>query len=100
MRRRTASLVAIAVLALLAAIPAAAPAATPLRTVMFVGNNWDGTADVVDAQTYKRLHRFNVIPDRDARMAEIITNPDKLAYILAVRHAIGEGHDQFVDDMF
>ena len=33
-------------------------------------------------------------------MAEIATNPDRLAYFLAIREAIGEGHDQFVDDMY
>jgi len=84
----------------LAAVPPAQAAAPPMRSVMFVGNNWDGTADVVDSRTYQRLRRINVIPDRDARMAEILTNPDKLAFFLAVQQAIGEGHDQLTDDMF
>ena len=66
---------------------------------MFVGNNWAGTADVVDARTY-RLTARSTFPDKDARIAEIYTNPAKLAFFLAVRQAIGEGHDQLVDDMF
>src|SRR5680860_503127 len=71
-----------------------------LRDVMFVGNNWDGTADVVDARTHQRIKRINVIPDEDERMAEIATSPDKLAFFLAVQQGIGEGHNQYVDDMF
>ena len=41
-----------------------------------------------------------MIPDQDARMMEIATNPERLAYYLAIREAIGEGHDQLVDDMY
>ena len=44
--RRPSVLLAVLALAL-AAVPAGASAAPPLRSVMFVGNNWDGTADVV-----------------------------------------------------
>jgi hypothetical protein len=67
---------------------------------MFVGNNWDGTADVVGAHTYQKIKRIDIIPDKDERMAEIQSNPDKLGYYLAIQQAIGEGHDQYVDDMF
>jgi YVTN family beta-propeller protein len=77
-----------------------ASADPPLRSVMFVGNNWDGTATVVTAKTYKVLHRFNVIPDRQERLLEIYSNPDKLAFYLAIQQGVGEGHDQYVDDMF
>jgi DNA-binding beta-propeller fold protein YncE len=70
------------------------------RRVMFVGNNWDGTADVVDARTFQRLQRIDVIPDKDERMADIYTHPDKLAYFLAIQQEVGEGHNQYVDDMF
>lgn len=76
-----------------------ATAAEP-RDVMFVGNNWDGTADVVDARTYEVIKRLNIVPDKDERMAEIQSNPDKLGFYLAIQQAIGEGHDQYVDDMF
>jgi YVTN family beta-propeller protein len=67
---------------------------------MFVGNNWDGTADVIDPRTFERLGRINTIPDREERMAEILTSPDKLAFFLAIRMFVGEGNDQFTDDMF
>lgn len=76
---------------------AAAPA---LVDVMFVGNNWDGTADIVDARTFKKIHRLNLIPDKAARLAEIQSNPESLAYYLAIKQLIGEGHDQYTDDMF
>jgi DNA-binding beta-propeller fold protein YncE len=33
-------------------------------------------------------------------MLEIFTNPVRLGYFLAIRQLVGEGHDQFVDDMF
>ena len=74
--------------------------------MLFVGNNWDGTADVIrqggtsNRPTFTRVARLNIIPDIDQRMAEILTDPVRLAYFLAIREAVGEGHDQFVDDMF
>nr|WP_211212921.1 YncE family protein [Actinopolyspora mortivallis] len=71
------------------------------RDVLFVGNNWDGTAEVIEAHgQYRRIGRINVIPDKRRRMREIHSNPVKLAYFLGVRHGPGEGHDQFVDDMY
>jgi len=70
------------------------------RDVLYVGNNWDGTADVVDPFSFQRLARLNIVPDKAERMAEIMANPDRQAYFLAIRQAVGEGHDQFVDDMF
>ena len=76
------------------------PVSDDVRRVVFVGNNWSGTADLLDPVTFRRLARINVIPDRDARMQEIATNPYRLAYFLAIRELIGEGHDQFVDDMY
>lgn len=72
-----------------------------LREVMFVGNNWDGTADVIASTgTYARIGRVNVIPDKEERLREIYLHPDRLAYFLAIRATVGEGHDQFVDDMY
>jgi YVTN family beta-propeller protein len=75
------------------------PAATP-REVMFVGNNWAGTATVVDARTHRTLQTVDMIPDRAERMTEILTHPDKLAFYLAIQQGVGEGHDQYTDDMF
>ncbi|MFC8275278.1 YncE family protein [Streptomyces sp. NPDC057271] len=85
-----------------AAAPPSGPAAPGgLREVMFVGNNWDGTADVIEATgDFARIGRINVIPDRERRMWEIGLNPLKLAFFLGIRQGPGEGHDQFVDDMY
>ncbi len=110
--RRTAALAlagCLTVLAVLAATSAGKPAPRPaLEPVVFVGNNWDGTADVLrwtapsggKAASFTRIARLNIIPDKDQRMMEIETNPQRLAYFLAIRQLVGEGHDQFVDDMY
>src|SRR3712207_4743930 len=93
----------VSALALLAA-PAHAsegPPETPdTRAVMFVGNNWDGTADIVDARTFRKLGRIDTIPDKAEREREIFTNPVRLGFFLGVRQLVGEGHDQYTDDMF
>ncbi|MEU0200070.1 MULTISPECIES: YncE family protein [unclassified Streptomyces] len=96
-----------AALALTATVPATtAQAAAPgtsaaLREVMFVGNNWDGTADVIRSTgDFGKIGRIDVIPDKDQRMAEINADPIKWIYFMAIRNSVGEGHDQFVDDMY
>ena len=72
-----------------------------LRDVMWVGNNWAGTASVVDSHSFKVLKRgVDLVPDKDQELAEIHSDPVKLAYYLAVQQGPGEGHDQYVDDMF
>jgi hypothetical protein len=71
-----------------------------VRRAVFVGNNWDGTADVLAPGSLRRLGRINVVPDRDERMAQITTDPVRMAFYLAVQQEIGEGHDQLVDDMY
>jgi hypothetical protein len=89
------------------ALPAGAAGATEgqtpvgdVRNAVFVGNNWEGTVDVLAPGSLKRLGRINMIPDQDERMMEIATNPERMAYYLAIRELIGEGHDQLVDDMY
>ncbi|MER6470676.1 YncE family protein [Streptomyces collinus] len=97
-----------AALALTVAAPAtaasattAASAGTGLREVMFVGNNWDGTADVIRSSgDFAKVGRVNVIPDKAQRMAEINADPIKWIYFTAIRNGVGEGHDQFADDMY
>ncbi|WP_432197350.1 YncE family protein [Streptomyces sp. bgisy027] len=80
---------------------AADSSAAALREVLFVGNNWDGTADVIKSSgDFAKIGRINVIPDKDQRMAEINANPIKWIYFMAIRNSVGEGHDQFVDDMY
>ena len=107
MRRPSTAVLALAIatstltagVAVAEAAPRAPRAAAP-QDVMFVGNNWDGTATVVDPETYQPITTIDTIPDRDERMAEIATSPDKLAFYLAVQAAIGEGNAQYTDDMF
>ncbi|WP_435612335.1 YncE family protein [Streptomyces sp. bgisy159] len=99
-----------AALVLTAAVPATSAGAASdsgagsaggLREVMFVGNNWDGTADVIKSSgDFARIGRIDVVPDKDARMAEINANPIRWIYFMAIRNSVGEGHDQFVDDMY
>ncbi len=95
-----------AALALTVAAPAATASAAPdtradLREVMFVGNNWDGTADVIRSTgDFAGIGRINVVPDRAERMAEINADPIKWIYFQAIRNGVGEGHDQLVDDMY
>ena len=96
MRRALAAACAAVVVAGSAAAAAAAPA---LREVLFVGNNWEGTVDVLDAR-YTKIGRVDVVPDKAERLREIYLNPVKLAFFLGVRHGPGEGHDQLVDDMY
>ncbi|MFG2298670.1 YncE family protein [Streptomyces sp. NPDC048603] len=114
MLRRPRPLRAVCALTAAALLTALAPAAadTPtdaapdtgpagLRQVLFVGNNWDGTADVLAATGgMARIGRINVIPDKAERLREIHLNPVKLAYFLGIRTTAGEGHDQFADDMY
>ncbi|MBS3803969.1 MAG: PQQ-binding-like beta-propeller repeat protein [Oleiphilaceae bacterium] len=71
-----------------------------LRDVVVVGNNWDGTADVFDPHTFESIKRINIIPDRDERMAEINDSLIRKAHFHLFRRLIGDGNDQFVDDMF
>ncbi|MFF8861099.1 YncE family protein [Streptomyces sp. NPDC015139] len=98
-----------AALVLTAAGPAAAASAATaaagtsdgLREVMFVGNNWDGTADVIRSTgDFAKIGRIDVVPDKAARMAEINADPIKWIYFQAIRNGVGEGHDQFADDMY
>src|SRR5919205_126773 len=71
-------------------LAATAARQSQLVPVLFVGNNWDGTADVIrqggtaSNPTFTRVARVNIIPDRDQRMAEIAADPVRLAYFLAI----------------
>ena len=78
----------------------AVSAYSPTRDVLFVANNWDGTADLVDPYNFRRFARINVIPDHAERMAEIMRDPAAQGYFLGIRELVGEGNDQFADDMY
>jgi len=71
-----------------------------LRRAVFVGNNWAGAADILAPGSFERFGGINVVPDKEERVQEIATDPYRLAYFLAIRELIGEGHDQYVDDMY
>ena len=74
------------------------------RSVMVVGNNWDGTATIVDARTHDVLTTINIVPDRDEEIQQVMTpsesHPAGAAFYLAIQQFVGEGHDQYVDDAF
>jgi DNA-binding beta-propeller fold protein YncE len=108
-KKRVTIVIAAFALAASVALASASPAAaakSPVAPVLFVGNNWDGTADVIQQggtssrPTFRRVARLNIIPDIQERMAEILADPERLGYFLAIRALIGEGNDQYVDDMF
>jgi len=71
------------------------------QEVIFVGSNWEGTVEVMRSnRRFRRITQINVIPDYDERIAEMLTDPVRLAYFLLIRTLIGEGNDQYVDDMY
>jgi DNA-binding beta-propeller fold protein YncE len=98
------SLLALAALVLLALRPGGPDPALGqggADEVIFVGNNWDGTASVLDpANGYEEVARINTVPDREQREFEIQTNPVDYVFFLAIRQFVGEGNDQLVDDMY
>jgi YVTN family beta-propeller protein len=81
-----------------AADPAAESAPGSITTnVLLVGNNWEGTVDVIHPQTFDRLARINVAPDFEQRLAEM--TPDERRARELNNEFAAEGHDQLVDDM-
>jgi DNA-binding beta-propeller fold protein YncE len=98
-----------AALALTVAAPATAATADPsaagssaaLREVLFVGDNWDGTATVLKSSgDLAKVGRIDVVPDKAQRIAEINADPIRWIYYTAIRNEVGQGHDQYVDDMY
>ncbi|MFD4433554.1 YncE family protein [Nocardia sp. NPDC058497] len=78
-----------------------AKAAPGFQEVMLVGNNWAGTADVIRSTgDFGKIGRINLIPDKSERLQEIYLDPVRLAFFLGIRETVGEGHDQYVDDMY
>jgi DNA-binding beta-propeller fold protein YncE len=99
--RKSFAFLALAAVLVGAAPTPAAAAAPALQEVMFVGNNWAGTVDVIHSSgSYSKIGGLSVVPDLNTRLWEIYLNPIKLAYFLGIRSGPGEGHDQLVDDMY
>jgi hypothetical protein len=71
---------------------------------MVVGNNWGGTATIVDAKTREALTTINIVPDKDEELQHVVTpsesHPAGAAFYAAIQQGVGEGHDQYVDDAF
>jgi len=88
--------------ATLLALPAWAQTPAPvLRDVVLVGSNWDGTAEVFDPHTFKVLKRIDIVPDRAERLAAIADEGlVRRGLFYGIRHLIGQGNDQLVDDLF
>jgi YVTN family beta-propeller protein len=85
---------------MIASALACAPAeADDTRDVLLVGNNWDGTADVLDVPSYERIRRINIVPDLEARQMENLL-PTRAPFAIFIREMVGEGHDQMVDDLY
>lgn len=70
------------------------------RDVIVVGNNWDGTIDIYDPYTFKRIKKLNAVPDKEARMAELNGSIKRWITSTFIKEVIGEGNHQMVDDMF
>ncbi len=95
------STLALALGVLASSYAAGAAAQEPaVRDVVVVGSNWAGTAEVFDPHTFEVLARINVVPDREERMKEINSSLKRRFVFQFIRHVIGEGHDQLVDDLF
>jgi DNA-binding beta-propeller fold protein YncE len=71
-----------------------------LRDVIVVGNNWDGTIDIYDPYTFKSIKKLNAVPDKQERLDDLNSGFVSRITSTFIRHVIGEGHDQMVDDMF
>ncbi|WP_275005632.1 YncE family protein [Promicromonospora iranensis] len=106
--RRALSIRALSILASLGLVTSGAVAVAgpsqadpPPQDVLFVANNWDGTASVLSSgPDLTPVGEIDVVPDREERMREIYRDPIRLAAFLVIRQTVGEGHDQFADDMY
>ena len=71
----------------------------PIETI-FVGNNWQGTITVIALDGYKKLGVINGIPDKLERLKQVRGQFLGRVLYYGIRQLVGEGHDQFVDDMY
>ncbi|MEO0575744.1 MAG: YncE family protein [Pseudomonadota bacterium] len=68
--------------------------------VIFVGNNWQGTITVIDPTNYSVLGIINGIPDKQERLETINSGFVSRMLFFGIRNLVGEGHNQYVDDMY
>lgn len=76
------------------------PVDSELRPVMFVGNNWQGTITVIDSESYQVVGVIDGIPDRVSRLEDIDTSFVRRLMYIFIRYFVGEGNNQYVDDMY
>ncbi len=77
---------------------AAGQAGTPdKRTVLLVGNNWDGTVDVVNPRTFERIDRLNLAEDYENCVES--APPDQVGACTVNNEFASEGNPQLVDDV-
>ena len=67
------------------------------RTVLMVGNNWDGTIDVVNPRTFERIDRLDLA--KDYRNCVESTPPGQAPACTVNNEFASEGNPQLVDDM-
>lgn len=70
------------------------------RSVIVVGNNWDGTIDIYDPETFERIKKIDAAPDRVERFQELDSTIWRWIASRFIKEVIGEGNHQMVDDMF
>jgi DNA-binding beta-propeller fold protein YncE len=71
--------------------------ADSLHDVLLVGNSVTGTVSFLDGHTFANLGSFSVVPDLQARLAEIQADPIRWVAYQLVRNQ--EGGDRFADDV-
>ena len=72
-------------------------AVTRMQQVLLVGNNWEGTVDIINPRTFKKLGRIDVAPDYES-CASAYT-PDQAVACEINNELAAEGNPQLVDDM-
>lgn len=84
----------------IAAIDPASTGTGEPSPVIFVGNNWQGTITVIDTKDYAVLGIINGIPDKQQRIEDIKSGFLSRMLFFGIRNLVGEGHNQYVDDMY
>ena len=67
------------------------------ETVLLVGNNWDGTVDVINPRTFERIDRLNLAEDYENCVES--APPDQVAACTINNEFASEGNPQLVDDV-
>ena len=71
-----------------------------LVDVIFVGNNWQGSITVIALDDYRKVGVLDGIPDKLERLKDVRSQFIGRMLYIGIRELVGEGNDQFVDDMY